>query len=70
MGYTFPSYEPVRAKSLYGLSIAFAVITTLVLCLRFWSRSLLPKDNRFKSDDWTALAAWVSEATLAQVSLQ
>ena len=54
-----PILYPQKGKSLHGLSIAWIVITGIVLVLRFWSRSIMPRGQKFGADDWTALAAWV-----------
>jgi hypothetical protein len=51
-----------RAESVFVLAVILAVITFIVLLVRFWSRTLLPAtERRFLNDDWTVAAAWVSQ---------
>lgn len=54
-----PVTKPHKGTSLPGLSITLLVISTIAICLRFWSRAL-NHGKKFGADDWTALAAWVS----------
>jgi hypothetical protein len=54
-------YPNNRGKTVFTLAVVLAIITFLVLLLRFWSRALLPAaERRYRSDDWMAAAAWVS----------
>ncbi|OAG24768.1 hypothetical protein CC77DRAFT_1005711 [Alternaria alternata] len=49
-------YPEHKGQAVYILSVVSACTTFLVLLLRFWSRSL--HASGFRSDDWTAAAAW------------
>ncbi|KAI9665798.1 MAG: hypothetical protein M1821_003732, partial [Bathelium mastoideum] len=61
------SHVPHMDGSLQSLTIAMAVLSTVAVILRFWSRALLPRQYsvtsqtgyRFGWDDWTVLGALV-----------
>lgn len=60
-------YPEHKGQAVYILSVVSACTTFLVLLLRFWSRSL--HASGFRSDDWTAAAAWVFSQPLLHFSL-
>ena len=41
------------------LCIAFIIVATSAIILRFWSRATVSKGKRFQADDWAALASLV-----------